>query len=64
MRIRTLAAALTCATMVVVSAERADGSPVSLARTQDGYALAYHFQFAACVAGYAVSRGVRASVVT
>lgn len=44
---RALTAALTCL-MVAVAAARADGSPLSRARTQDGYALAYDLQFAAC----------------
>ena len=53
MRIRTLAAALTCATMVAVAADRAYGSPLSRARTQDGYALAYDLRFAACYEAFA-----------
>ena len=38
---------LTCA-LVAVGAVRAHGSPLSRSRTQDGYALAYDLQFAAC----------------
>lgn len=44
---RTLRAALTCV-IVAVASTRADGSPLSRARTHDGYALAYDLQFAAC----------------
>lgn len=46
-KLRALTAALTC-TMVTVAAVRTDGSPLSRARTQDGYALAYELQFSAC----------------
>ena len=45
--LQSLAAVVTCA-MVTVAAVRAEGSPLSRARTQDGYALAYDLQFSAC----------------
>jgi tetratricopeptide (TPR) repeat protein len=49
---RALGAVLACA-LVAASAARADSSPLSRARTQAGYALAYDLQFAACYDAFA-----------
>ncbi len=47
--VRVLVAVVTSLSLLVIPG-RADGSPLSRARTRDGYALAYDLQFAACLA--------------
>ncbi len=47
--VRAVVAVVTVLSLLVVTG-RADGSPLSRARTRDAYALAYDLRFAACLA--------------
>jgi tetratricopeptide (TPR) repeat protein len=51
---RPRGSALTCALVLIVAAQ-ADGSPLSRARTHDGFVLAYDLQFASCLDTFAAA---------